>query len=48
MDAREEQAPGDAARDQYVGEHNFEVISLKPAQKGYCEEVRKLVERIES
>ena len=37
----------DLRRDQYVAERNYEVLSLKPAEKGYFEEVRRLVEKIE-
>lgn len=45
---REEQALDDAERDDYVRQHDFEVVSLKPTEKGYFEEVRKLVEQIEN
>ena len=41
-------AADDSLRDQYVEEKNYEVLSLKPNEKGYLEEVRRLVEQIES
>jgi hypothetical protein len=44
----QEQIDDDWLRDQYIQEHNFEVISLRPKEKGYFEEVRSLVETIES
>jgi hypothetical protein len=43
----EDQAGSDAARDDYVREHKYEVISLRPQQKGYFEEIRRLVEEFE-
>jgi len=44
----EEQIPDDALRDEYVRQYKFEVISLKPNEKGYFEEVRRLVEQLEN
>jgi len=44
----EEQATDDAGRDEYVRRHKFEVMSLKPNERGYLEEVRTLVEQLES
>jgi hypothetical protein len=44
----EEQATDDVGRDEYVRRHNYEVISLKPNEKGYLEEVRTPVEQLES
>lgn len=44
----EEQKADDAARDAQVAEHNYEVISLRPSNTGYLEEVRRLVERFEA
>ncbi len=43
----EEQQPNDAARDQYLEEQNYEVLSLRPNAKGYLEEVKVLVEKID-
>jgi len=37
----------DTARDQYVSEQNYEVLSLRPNERGYLEEVRSLIETIE-
>jgi rRNA maturation endonuclease Nob1 len=42
------QEADDSARDQYVADKNYEVLSLKPNEKGYLEEVRCLVEKIEN
>ena len=44
----EDEATDDAARDDYVREHKFEIMSLRPNEKGYLEEVRRLVEQLES
>jgi len=43
----EESAEADAARDDYVRSQNYEVLSLRPKQAGYLEEVRNLVEQID-
>jgi hypothetical protein len=43
----DERAEDDAARDDYVRQQNYDVISLRPASKGYLEEVRNLVEQFE-
>lgn len=43
----ESQARDDWARDQYIQEHNYEVLSLRPNKRGYLGEVQKLVEAIE-
>jgi very-short-patch-repair endonuclease len=40
-------AARDRARDEYVGEHGYETISLKRKDRGYQEEVKRLVERID-
>jgi hypothetical protein len=45
---KDEQVFADAERDEYVREHKYEVISLRPENKGYFEEVRNLVEMFES
>jgi hypothetical protein len=42
------QTASDSERDDYVREHKYEVISLRPEQKGYFEEVRSLVEEFET
>jgi hypothetical protein len=44
----EEQAENDALRDEYITRHKYEILSLKPNEKGYLEEIRTLVERIDS
>jgi hypothetical protein len=44
----QESAAADAARDDYVRSQNYEVLSLRPKQAGYLEEVRNLVEQIDS
>jgi Protein of unknown function (DUF559) len=41
------QAQTDAARDEEIAAYGYEVISLRPADKGYFEEARRLVERFE-
>jgi hypothetical protein len=43
-----EQAKLDAARDAQIAEYNYDVISLRPKNVGYREEVRRLVEGFES
>lgn len=40
-------AASDALRDDYVRGQNYEVLSLRPKESGYLEEVRRLVERID-
>jgi len=45
---KEEQLVSDSVRDEYVREHKYDVVSLRPEQTGYFEEVRKLVEEFES
>lgn len=45
---KEEQQRDDLNRDAYIEEHNYEVILLKPTNSGYLEEVRTLVEKIDS
>lgn len=45
---KDEQVFDDSERDEYVREHKYEVISLRPKNKGYFEEVRNLVERFDS
>jgi hypothetical protein len=42
-----DQQDRDAARDTELLAHGYEVFSVRPAEKGYLEEVRRLVERIE-
>jgi hypothetical protein len=42
-----ESAEADAKRDEDVREHHYEVVSLRPKQTGYFEEVRHLVEDID-
>ncbi|MBI3807908.1 MAG: hypothetical protein HY281_10425 [Nitrospirae bacterium] len=37
----------DALRDTEISIHGYEVVSLRPESKGYYDEVKKLVERIE-
>lgn len=37
----------DRARDEYIAEHGYETISLKPKERGYQEEVKRLVERVD-
>jgi hypothetical protein len=44
----EESAEADAARDDYVRSQNYEVLSLRPKQTGYIEEVRNVVEQIDA
>lgn len=44
----EERAAADELRDAEIAVHGYEVIKLKPEASGYYEEVRRLVERIES
>src|SRR5262249_17417578 len=41
------QAEQDAVRDDYTRAQGYEVISLRPSQSDYREEVRKLVEQID-
>jgi hypothetical protein len=43
-----EQAKQDSARDAQISEHNYDVISLRPSNAGYLEEVRRLVEQFEA
>ncbi len=43
--AEKEQA--DMERDEYVRQHKYEVMSLRPNEMGYFEEVRRLVEHFE-
>jgi very-short-patch-repair endonuclease len=43
----EQNQEGDTARDRYLEEQNYEVISLRPNAKGYLEEVKSLVENFE-
>jgi hypothetical protein len=43
----EANADDDWVRDQYIQENNYEVLSLRPNEKGYLEEVRRLVEQFE-
>jgi hypothetical protein len=43
-----ELATSDALRDEFVRGQNYEVLSLRPKQSGYLEEVRKLVELIDT
>lgn len=43
----EEQRQSDGARDKYLEEQSYEVVSLRPNAKGYLEEVKALVERFE-
>jgi very-short-patch-repair endonuclease len=43
----EEHQQNDNARDLYLEEQNYEVVSLHPNAKGYLEEVKSLVEKIE-
>jgi len=45
---KEEQLVSDSERDEYVRDHKYDVVSLRPEQTGYFEEVRKLVEEFES
>jgi len=44
----QDQMLDDSNRDEYIREQGYEVISLKPNEKGYLEEVRRLVEKIEN
>jgi very-short-patch-repair endonuclease len=37
----------DDLRDEEVSKHGYRVLSLRPKDAGYFEEVRKLVERVE-
>lgn len=37
----------DKARDMEVADLGYEIVSVRPGQRGYHEEVRRLVERIE-
>ncbi len=41
-----EDAESDAARDTEIQAHGYDVVSLRPKEKGYLEEVRRLVERV--
>lgn len=43
----EEHQKNDFTRDMYLEEQNYEVVSLRPIGKGYLEEVRSLVEKLE-
>jgi hypothetical protein len=43
----DEAAANDQQRDAYLAEYGYETISLRPAQRGYHEEVKRLVERID-
>jgi hypothetical protein len=43
----EAQAESDFVRDQFVQEQNYEVLSLRPNENGYLDEVRRLVEQFE-
>lgn len=43
----EEQARDDFDRDMYIEGQNYNVVSLRPNEKGYLEEVRRLVEQFE-
>ncbi len=43
----EELAASDALRDEYVRGQKYEVLSLRPSESGYLEEVRSLVEQID-
>ena len=43
-----ERAEDDSLRDQYIQDQKYEVLSLRPNEKGYLEEVRCLVEKIEA
>lgn len=38
----------DAARDAELAAHGYDVFRVRPAERGYFEEVRRLVERVES
>lgn len=42
-----ESVASDRARDEYIAEHGYETISLKPKERGYQEEVKRLVERVD-
>ena len=44
----EEQSKTDLVRDAQIAEHNYDVVSLRPGNSGYLEEVRRLVERFEA
>jgi len=44
----EEQAASDSIRDAQIAEHNYDVVSLRPQNTGYLEEVRRLVERFDA
>ncbi len=39
-------AQSDAARDAEIQGHGYEVVSLRPRERGYLEEVRRLMERV--
>ena len=41
-----ENAQSDADRDAEIQGHGYEVVSLRPREKGHLEEVRRLVERV--
>ena len=44
----EEQAADDAMRDAQIAEQNYHVVSLRPKNTGYLEEVRRLVEQFDA
>ena len=44
----EEQAAADAMRDAQISEQNYRVVSLRPTNTGYLEEVRRLVEQFDA
>ena len=46
--APEDTAAGEPARDENGGSRNYEVLSLRPGEAGYLEEVHNLVERFDS
>jgi hypothetical protein len=43
-----EQEDGDRQRDAFVEQNNYHVISLRPTNSGYMEEVRSVVERFDA
>jgi hypothetical protein len=44
----EGQRDKDSVRDAQISEHNYEVISLRPANKEYFEDVRRIVEQFDA